>query len=201
MSSRKIKSRFNRPWYILIVLLAYMLGLETYPWLSDAVFQGEPLHFQKHSDGVYFTRNGEKPDEAVLALINQAKESIHLAIYALTEPRIVDALIRAHARGVTVQIITDFKQTQGDAQNKAVRMLIDKGIPVRVNSHHGLMHLKLLIVDEHNAAVGSFNYSKAASTINDEVVVLLSDPEALQHFERTFSSMWNDTKDYRPFHP
>lgn len=185
----------------MLFLLAYILGIETYPWLSDTIFQEEPLHFQAHSDGVYFTRNGEKPDKAVLALIDNAKESLHLAIYALTEPRIVDALIRAHARGVAVQIITDFKQTQGDAQNKAVRMLIDAGIPVRVNSHSGLMHLKLLVVDAHDAAVGSFNYSKAASTINDEVVVLLSDPEAIQHFERTFAAMWQDTKNYRPFHP
>ncbi|MDY0323227.1 MAG: phospholipase D-like domain-containing protein [Candidatus Carbobacillus sp.] len=201
MASRKIGSRFNRLWYSLIFLFAYMLGIETYPWLNDTVFQGEPLHFQAHSDGVYFTRNGEKPDEAVLSLIQASKESIHLAIYALTEPRIVDALIRAHARGVNVQIITDFKQTQGDAQNKAIRLLIDKGIPVRVNSHQGLMHLKLLIVDQREAAVGSFNYSKAASTINDEVVVLLSDPEAVQHFEKTFASMWHNTKDYRPFYP
>ncbi|MBE3596320.1 MAG: phospholipase D family protein [Hydrogenibacillus sp.] len=177
---------------LILALVIYWAGVMTAPGLESYI---------THVDGVYFTKYGAKPDQAVIGVMDSAEHSLDIAIYALTKDDIVQAIRRAKARGVRVRVITDFGQTQGKAQNAAIRALIQDGIPVKVNSHDGLMHLKLTIADGSRAAVGSFNYSKAASTVNDEVVVLLSDEGAVRQMADTFERMWNDERHFRSFQP
>ena len=81
----------------------------------------------------------------------------------------MDAIKRAHKRGVAVRIITDRIQAQGKSQREALQLLGSAGIPMKQNKHSGLMHLKMTIADGKTATTGSFNYSKAGRTDNDEV--------------------------------
>ena len=58
------------------------------------------------------------------------------------------------------------------------------------------MHLKVTIVDKKVFTSGSFNYSKAASTTNDEVLIVDRDAVAGMKWEEQFERMWNDTKGF-----
>ena len=42
----------------------------------------------------------------------------------------------------------------------------------------------------------SYNYSQSASTINDEVFVVIHDSGIASKWDDEFQQMWNDTKDY-----
>lgn len=147
----------------------------------------------------YFPRADEAPEPVLAGIIGSAKTSVDTAIYSITDKRISDALIAAKERGVAVRVISDKDQSKSKYQKSLLDSLKKAGIPVKLNSHSGIMHLKVTIVDKSVATTGSFNYTKSAETENDEVFVVLRDPAAARDFDTEFSSMWADTKNYSDF--
>jgi phosphatidylserine/phosphatidylglycerophosphate/cardiolipin synthase-like enzyme len=89
----------------------------------------------------------------------------------------VKAIEKAHKRGVQVRIIMDHQEAQNKFQAQELKMLREKGIPIKENTHRGLIHLKVTIADKSVVTTGSFNYTTAASITNDEVPVVIHDPE------------------------
>jgi phosphatidylserine/phosphatidylglycerophosphate/cardiolipin synthase-like enzyme len=80
-----------------------------------------------------------------------------------------------------------------EAKNKtqavALNNLKGAGVPIKINTHSGLMHLKVTIVDNKILTSGSFNYSKAAATTNDEVLIIDRDPIAAAKWDQEFEAM------------
>lgn len=143
-----------------------------------------------------FTQADQHPERQLQAIIDGAKQTLDIAIYSLTYPDIVQAIKNAAQRGVKVRIITDRIQASGKTQQEALKLLGSAGIPLKINTHTGLMHLKMTIADGQVATTGSFNYSKAASTTNDEVFVAFHDAGIARSFEEQFESMWNDNANF-----
>ena len=69
----------------------------------------------------------DKPASTLIKLINNAKKSIHVAVYCLTDKKIAQALIDAHARGVEVKLVLD--PMSADRYGKAA-MLAEAKVPV-----------------------------------------------------------------------
>jgi phosphatidylserine/phosphatidylglycerophosphate/cardiolipin synthase-like enzyme len=130
-------------------------------------------------------------------VIGEAKNKLDIAIYSLTFPDIVQAILDAKNHGVQVRIISDKTEAKTKYQSAALQQLADVGIPIKINTHSGLMHLKVSIIDGKMFTTGSFNYSKAASTTNDEVLVVDRDPAAAAKWDKQFERMWNDTKGFQ----
>lgn len=147
----------------------------------------------------YFPRAGQKPEPVLVNMIGSAKSSIDVAVYSFTDRDIADALIDAKKRGVAVRVISDRECSQERSQEKLLTSLKHTGIPVKVNSHAGLMHLKVTITDQAAVATGSFNYTYSAESENDEAFVVLNDKKAAGDFKNEFSCMWNDKQNYRDF--
>ncbi|USG67393.1 phospholipase D family protein [Brevibacillus ruminantium] len=143
-----------------------------------------------------FTKADQHPEALLINTINSAQTSLDIAIYSLTHPDIVQAIKDAKARGVAVRVITDKQQSGGQSQTEALKILGSAGIPTKINTHSGLQHLKVTIADKKVATTGSFNYSKAASTVNDEVLVVLYDENVAKAFSEQFERMWKDTKGF-----
>src|SRR3954468_4747813 len=97
------------------------------------------------------------PEECLDAIdaheIAAAKQSIDLASYALTDRLVIDALLRADARGVKVRIVLD-PRVKHDF--RAIVPLADN---VRVKRGGPLMHLKAYAVDGLMLRSGSANFS------------------------------------------
>ncbi|RAP77797.1 phospholipase D-like domain-containing protein [Paenibacillus montanisoli] len=148
-----------------------------------------------------FTQDGGHPDQLLIRIINGAETTLDIAIYSLTKPDIVDAIKKAKKRGVKVRLITDRTQARGKTQKEALKLLGSAGIPMKVNKHSGLMHLKMTIADGENATTGSFNYSKSASTDNDEVLMVLRNSEVAKSFAEQFQAMWDDTEGFEAITP
>jgi phosphatidylserine/phosphatidylglycerophosphate/cardiolipin synthase-like enzyme len=143
-----------------------------------------------------FSQAHQHPEKMLIDVINSTKETLDIAIYSLTHPDIVAAIKEAKKRGVTVRIISDKIQSTGKTQDEALKLLGSAGIPMKVNKHNGLMHLKVTIADKKVATTGSYNYSQAASTSNDEVLMVIHDEAAAKAFTDQFERMWNDTKGF-----
>lgn len=159
--------------------------------------QATPVTLQDNQTAYYFTQADQHPDQQLVAVINSATKTLDVASYSLTKDNIVDAIISAKKRGVQVRIISDKQQSAGKTQKVAINRFIEAGIPVQVNTHSGLMHLKVSIIDNQIATTGSFNYTNNASTNNDEVLVITKSPQSASQFETQFNRMWNDTGDFR----
>lgn len=144
-----------------------------------------------------FTRADQHPEKVLIDVINSAKGTLDIAIYSITHPDIVAAIRDAKKRGVAVRVITDKAKSEGKAQQEALKILGSAEIPTKVNSHNGLMHLKVTIADKKVVTTGSYNYSKPASTTNDEVLAVIREEGAANTFSDQFEKMWNDTKNFK----
>lgn len=147
----------------------------------------------------YFPRAGHNPQAELLGVINGAKSSLDVAIYSFTDAKISQALIAAKNRGVLVRVMSDRESSQEASQGTVLLSLKQAGIPVKVNSHSGLMHLKVTIADQSVVTTGSFNYTYSAEKQNDEVLVVLNSSQSAADFEKEFNAMWGDTNNYRNF--
>jgi len=177
-----------------LILSVSLIGCEITPH-SYATSQKT---IQNQTDFV-FSKEQHDPSEALIKLMNSAKTSLDIAIFSITKYDIVDAIVTAKKRGVKVRVITDKKESQNNYQNKELKYMKKFGIPILVNSHPGLMHLKVSIVDNKVVTTGSYDYSQAASTTNDEVLVILHDSDSAKKFTSKFDRMWFDKENFTKF--
>lgn len=139
------------------------------------------------------------PLDRVIMLYRQAKRYIYVSVYGLTYPRAVEALIAAKKRGVDVRMLTDQERTQDVKQQRALHTLRLAGIPIRINQHDGLMHLKQVVVDDEVNTSGSMNHTTSGNRYNDERVDIITDHAISVKAREKFLAMWNDQARYRPW--
>jgi len=134
----------------------------------------------------------DAPLDRVVTLYQQAKHYIYVSVYGLTYPRAVDALVAAKKRGVDVRMLTDQERTQEVKQHSALRTLRLACIPIRVNQHDGLMHLKQVVIDDEINTSGSMNHTTSGNRYNDERMDIITDRTTSVKAREQFLSMWND---------
>jgi phosphatidylserine/phosphatidylglycerophosphate/cardiolipin synthase-like enzyme len=134
----------------------------------------------------------DHPADRLVALYESARKSIYLAIYGLTYPPIIKALVAAHKRGVDVRVITDREKLEDRKQRAALDTLRLAGIPIKVNRHDGLMHIKQAIIDDRVNTSGSMNQTTSAARYNDERLDVVHDAASTQRAKDKFLKMWAD---------
>ena len=130
--------------------------------------------------------------ERMIERINAATTSIDFCFFAFTLDEVADALIEAHNRGVTVQVIYEMF-------DPVINELIVAGIDVRTNpdEEHDNTHNKFAFFDardgdETNDVVwtGSWNASYSGTNLNAENVVVVHDAALAAAYRIEFDEMW-----------
>ena len=122
-----------------------------------------------HEIEVYYNQDHPLNLEIINA-IKDADKFVYFAVYTFTRQDIQSALLGAKYRGLKVIGITDSNQYQNAAgQKEIINQLRDAGIPVYEQHSSGIMHMKALVTDKEYLS-GSYNWTTAATTINDEVL-------------------------------
>jgi mitochondrial cardiolipin hydrolase len=150
------------------------------------------------------------PDDDVcaelLGMIEKEKKIIKVAIFLLTDERIAQALVKAHERGVQVEVVVDPKHLYD--RFSRVQLLCKNGIDVFVfNPKYGdplgtgLMHDKFVIFglpEDKNSAVwaGSYNFTRAAGAYNQEYVCIVQGTQAVDQFSRQFACLKGRCAEY-----
>jgi cardiolipin synthase len=148
-------------------------------------FDHPPLaHFLNHptSTSFDFTVQNQKaklwllPDPQALPYLQQqlaqAHSSIFIAMFTLTHPSLLQTLIEAHERGVSITVAVDHYAARG-ASKKAVQHLQSKNIPVIFSQGAQLLHHKWAYIDQKQIILGSTNWTKAAFTKNQDCLLFL----------------------------
>jgi phosphatidylserine/phosphatidylglycerophosphate/cardiolipin synthase-like enzyme len=175
-----------------LLLLLAVTGCQ--PLKAPALPQSAAQQQSNLGGPLYFSGAGEDPAPFLAGLYNSATDNIDIAVYSLTHPDIIKAIGDANKRGVKVRLITDGDQAKGNVQKHAINDLLTIGVPVKVNIHGGLMHLKMSVVDGKTAALGSYNYTQSASRDNDEVLMVITQTAAVERCRDEFNRMWNSTE-------
>ncbi len=140
---------------------------------------------------VVYSLDQKQNDKEIIALIDGAKEHIYFAIYTFTLPSIADALVAAKKRGVLVRGIIDVEQSSNSYGAPITEKLLAAGIPIVTQKHatgNGIMHIKTLVT-ESAYATGSYNWTKSATTINDEILEIGTDPALRQAYENILKKL------------
>jgi phosphatidylserine/phosphatidylglycerophosphate/cardiolipin synthase-like enzyme len=139
----------------------------------------------------------DRPGEKLAALYDSARQYIYVAMYGLTAAPAVRALTAAKRRGVDVRVITDRSKLDDPKQRAAVETLALAGVPIRINQHDALMHLKQVVVDDRVNTNGSMNQTTSGDAYNDERLDIIHDPEMTVKAREKFLRMWGDESRFR----
>ncbi len=145
---------------------------------------------------VFFSPDDDVRKE-LIALIDREEKAIRIAVYFMTEPEIAKALQRSKKREVKVELITDVGCLK-ERSNK-VSMLCDSGCklfiynPPSTNRGSSLMHHKFALFSSNNGRsllwTGSYNFTRAASTSNQENAILVDNKKMFDQFAYQFKRL------------
>ena len=131
--------------------------------------------------------NGTEIKQRILSEINNATQSIYLAMAYFTDREIAMAIVAAKNRNVLVDIILS-----SNIQNDTVKLML-KGANIIVHAFEtgdarGIMHHKFCLIDNKITINGSYNYSINASNNNVENIHVSDDTstysQLFSEFER-----------------
>lgn len=108
--------------------------------------------------------------------------------------KVLDGLIRASKRGVSVRILLERGKDTASAVDKHNRetaaRLQRNGITVAFDSPRVTTHTKVIVIDGHSALLGSHNLTASALKYNHEISVLIESPALAQKMIRYIDSLF-----------
>lgn len=144
-------------------------------------------------DGVYVLPfDGREP---VLDEIDRATCSIDINIYLLSDDAVIDALVRAEARGVEVRLIyEDAPFGGGVGVVELTEALDDQGVEVRPGpDRFRFMHAKYIVIDDQVAIITNQNLTYSAFESNRELGVITTSNDDVLTLSAIFAADWSDT--------
>lgn len=130
-----------------------------------------------------------------VALIGEARQSIDVAAYILTDIAVIDALARSARRGVSLRVLLYAGQIYdrpGSRPTMALQALAaTPGVTIRLKpENRPLMHLKAYAIDGTWLRTGSANFTASGLKHQDNDLVILDEPRAVAAFQATFEKLW-----------
>jgi phosphatidylserine/phosphatidylglycerophosphate/cardiolipin synthase-like enzyme len=152
---------------VLVFLLLLMLPVSA--WAQAPRLQ-EPE--QSRPWAVYFS-----PDEgarAVVEAIGRAQKSVRVQALTVTSPPITRALVEAHQRGVSVEVIVNGKPPKG--RSSAAPSLGQAGITVLSDKAHSSTAGAVVVIDRQVVVTGGFSFAASGDSQSAEILLVISDP-------------------------
>ncbi|AFQ13000.1 TPA: cardiolipin synthase [Bacillus pacificus] len=117
--------------------------------------------------------NGHHVAEKYIELIKEAKHSIVITTpyFIAKNKEVMNALMEAQKRGVTVKILWSYKPDIPlikEAAYPYIRQAVNNGIKV-YGYKKGMFHGKLMLIDNELTVIGTTNFTSRSFNINDEM--------------------------------
>lgn len=148
-----------------------LLLLGTIFTLSESFQESPPVQLptSNHPIELYSNQTNDDLTQIYLETIKSAKQSITLVIYSLLDQRIIQALQDKCKEGIPVHIVCDAKASLGISRKISGATLIKR-------IGQGLMHQKILIVDQKQILLGSANMTQESLRTHGNLVMALENP-------------------------
>lgn len=137
---------------------------------------------------VFFSPSTDCENE-IIRLINQSQNKIDIAVYAINNDNIIDALKQAYTRGVKIRILTD--RLQASNKSSKVKELYALGFDIKINSQYKIEHNKFALFDNKYVSSGSYNWTNPATSANSENCIFFEDNQPIiQAYQKHFDQLW-----------
>ena len=140
----------------------------------------------------------------LIGLIMAEEKKLQLAAFKLTSKDVARALLDAHNRGVTVEVVADSGGL--DTRTNQIIKLHCGGIPVFiypdpevVEGRYSLMHNKFLICHHSRLSggmilwTGSFNFTKSAAEYNRENALVILSEKIARSYAKEFEKLKSES--------
>jgi len=139
------------------------------------------------------------PDDSVrpiLDAIDHAETSLRIKMFVFSDPNILEAVIKAHRRGVKVRIMLNPTRRNGEKENdKSRKQLCAAGIEVIDSSpSFELTHEKSMVVDDNSAWIMSLNWETENLTETRDYAVVTSHAHEVNEIIECFEADWARSK-------
>jgi phosphatidylserine/phosphatidylglycerophosphate/cardiolipin synthase-like enzyme len=139
---------------------------------------------------VYFS-----PDDHVArriaALLRAANSSIFFLAYSFTADDFGDIIRQKAQDGLKVAGVMDDSQIKLDTGTE-YDPFITAGLPVFPDGNAGLMHHKVMIIDNEIVITGSYNFTASAERTNDENVLIIFDKQLAADYMAEFQRVFDE---------
>lgn len=167
-----MKNLINDIAYVIIAVL--LLGV-----VSKAI--ANPFTTEKCE--VYFSPKGGI-ERRIIEHIDATTSHIAILSYSFTSKPITEAIIKAHRRGVKVEMVID--KSNLTSTQSTFDVLKENNIPVWVDYKHQIQHNKVMVFDAKIFKTGSFNYSASAESRNAENALFCKSTEGASKYLADF---------------
>ena len=139
------------------------------------------------------------PDDTgkpILDAIAQAKKSIRIKMFLLSDPSLIQAVIDAQHRGVNVRIMLNPERRSGEKENDDSRKLLTDGGVTVIDSNPAfdLTHEKSMVIDDETAFVQSLNWEMKNLTETRDYAVVTSHKHEVEEVAQCFDADWDRKK-------
>lgn len=142
------------------------------------------------------------PDDSarpVLDAIAAARCSLRIKMFSFTHEPLVGAVLAAHHRGVTVEVMLNPERRDGETDNDAaLDTLLNAGIDARAsNPAFDLTHEKSMVIDDELAFVESLNWTEDNFTGTRDYAVTTRHAREVTEIVDCFTADWAH-QDFEP---
>ncbi len=135
------------------------------------------------------------PDDTaqpLLDAIDRAGKSLRIKMFLFSDPRLLDAVVAAHRRGVEVRVMLNPQRRSGEQENGECRnVLSDAGVEVLdSNPAFDLTHEKSMVVDDATAFIQSLNWETRNLTETRDYAVVTMHPHEVAEVIECFDADW-----------
>jgi phosphatidylserine/phosphatidylglycerophosphate/cardiolipin synthase-like enzyme len=143
------------------------------------------LYFTDPANPVSTQFNGGVDDRLVDA-INQARLSVHVAMYSMSLRDVGQALIQAHRRGIDVRMVMESDNMGAEVP----QALQQAGIPILGDRRQGTMHDKFTVIDGDEVWTGSMNFTSSGAYSDNNNMIRIFSSKVAADYETEFQEMF-----------
>lgn len=125
---------------------------------------------------LYSNQLGSNLHQLFVEALSHAHQSIFLEVYSITEKNILRLLEAQRRKGLLIHILSDKKASPQLKKQKNIGLSFHRG--------RGLMHRKIVLIDDELILIGSTNFTKASLTMHDNLVIALFDRKLAQFLKQ-----------------
>jgi len=162
-------------------------GQEALFWLQNCFDLIGEYKFSMHK--VYFSP-GTDILESISDLLKQARHSLDICVFTITDERLANDILNCHQSGIQVRIITDDDKMYD--HGSAIKYLHDAGVHVKIDHSQYHMHHKFGIIDSRIIFTGSFNWTYTASKHNQENLLITTNYDIIRQYSEQYELMWKE---------
>lgn len=133
--------------------------------------------------------------ESVIRSIDAAAKTLEIKMFIFSEPKLIDAVKAAKARGVQVRVMLNPARRSGEAENEQTRKLLQAaGIEVKdTHPDFDVSHEKSMVVDSHTALIKSLNWAPKNFTHTRDYAIVTTVADEVAEVLACFNADWDRT--------